>query len=259
MSDRMDTEALQAKSGIIAVWFSHGAPSACALKMAVQKFGVERVRAVNNPIAEEDPDNLRFGRDVAEWCGVEIEEFPNPRFPTASAVDVWAHRKAMSFPNGAPCTRHLKIEARQAWEAINKPAWHVFGFTAEEKRRHENFVLTERENVLPLLIDAGMTRGMCADMIRQAGITLPRVYDWGMPNANCIGCVKATSPTYWNAIRRLAPEVFADRAAQSRQLGVKLVRVGKQRIFLDELHPASKGRPLKKMPDCGLFCEEFSA
>lgn len=244
---------------MIAVWFSCGAPSAAALKLTVDKYGRENVRALNNPVAEEDEDNRRFAADVSDWCGVEVETVTNPDFPSASAVDVWDKRKAMSFPNGAPCTRELKFKARQKWEQSNPVDWHVFGFTAEEKDRHDRFVLTERENVLPVLIEAGMTRGMCADLIRRSGIALPRVYDWGMPNGNCLGCVKATSPTYWNLIRRVAPDVFASRAEQSRRLGAKLVRVGNKRVFLDELHPQSKGRPINAMPDCGLFCEEPNA
>lgn len=242
---------------MIAVWFSHGAPSACALKLTIEKYGRENVRAINNPVIEEDEDNVRFGRDVAEWCGIEIEEARNARFPSASAEEVWDVRKAMSFRTGAPCTYHLKKEARQQWEQINSPDFHVLGFTAEERQRHDRFVLTERENVLPVLIDAGMTRAMCAAMLRKAGIALPRAYDWGMPNANCLGCVKSTSPTYWNLIRRIAPEVYRSRAEQSRRLGVRLVRVKGQRIFLDELLPSDNGRPLKAMPDCGTFCEEW--
>lgn len=38
---------------MIAVWFSNGAPSACALKLTVKRFGPENVRALNNPVAEE--------------------------------------------------------------------------------------------------------------------------------------------------------------------------------------------------------------
>jgi len=116
--------------------------------------------------------------------------------------------------------------------------------------------MTERDNVLPILIDANMTKNDCADMIRAAGIKLPEIYGRGFPNANCIGCVKATSPTYWNLVRREFPEVFDQRAEQSRRLGARLVRVKNERIFLDELDPKAKGRPLKTMPDCGLFCEE---
>lgn len=241
---------------MVAVWFSHGAPSACALKLTVEKYGAESVRALNNPVVEEDEDNLRFASDVAAWCGIEIEDVRNSKYPSASAVEVWDRRGGMSFPRGAPCTTHLKKQARQEWERTNKADWHVFGFTLEEKDRHDKFILTERANVLPVLIDARMTRDMCFDMIRSAGIELPRAYSWGMPNANCLGCVKATSPTYWNLIRKIAPEVFLARAEQSRRLGAKLVRVKNKRIYLDELDPAAKGRPLKSMPDCGLFCEE---
>ncbi|MEL7341696.1 MAG: hypothetical protein AAGM67_14545, partial [Bacteroidota bacterium] len=159
--------------------------------------------------------------------------------------------------NGAPCTVHLKKEARQEWEQINKPDWHVLGFTSDEKDRHDRFVLTERSNVIPILIDAGMTKDDCGHMLRANGLRLPKIYDHGFPNANCIGCVKATSPTYWNLVRSEFPEVFEERAQQSRELGAKLVRVNNERIFLDELDPKAKGRPLKAMPDCGLFCEEY--
>lgn len=243
---------------MIAVWFSNGAASAAALKLTLDRFGRENVRAVNNPVAEEDQDNLRFQRDVSGWLGVTIEQAVNPEYPDGSAVQVWWRRRAMSFRRGAPCTVHLKKEARQHWEKTNPVDWHVFGFTAEERQRHDRFVLTERENVLPILIDAGMTKDDCADLIRSAGIALPRVYAEGYPNANCIGCVKATSPTYWNLVRETRPEVFAERVAQSRALGVRLVRVKNKRIFLDELSPDAKGYPLKrlKMPECGIHCEE---
>lgn len=242
--------------GVIAVWFSNGAPSAVALKMTIEKYGIDRVRAINNPVAEEDADNLRFASEVADWCGIEIEHYTASKYPSASAAEVWDLRKAMAFPMGAPCTRHLKIEARQEWERGNAVSWHVFGFTAEERNRHERFVLSERENVLPVLIDAGMTRAMCAERLRDAGIRLPRVYEWGLPNANCLGCVKATSPTYWNLVRKVVPDVFRQRAEQSRRLGAKLVRVKNERMFLDQLDPAATGRPLNAMPDCGIFCEE---
>lgn len=244
---------------MIAVWFSCGAASAAALKLAVEDYGVENVRAINHPIAEEHPDNRRFCADVADWCGIEIEEFAAPKYPAGSAVQVWEIRGAMVFRHGAPCTVHLKKEARAAWERLYHPSYHVLGFSAEEKARHERFVLSERENVLPILIDRAMTKADCGDMVRSAGIALPEMYDLGFPNANCMGCVKATSPTYWNHVRRVFPKVFADRAEQSRRLGVRLVRVDGVRIFLDELNPNVKGKPMWTMPPCSLFCEEWTA
>jgi len=242
---------------MIAVWFSCGAASAAALKLTLERFPNEDVRAINQPIAEEHPDNQRFLDDVAHWCGVEIERFTPSKYPSGSAVEVWDKRKAMVFPHGAPCTLVLKKDARREWEALHNPDQHVLGFTAEEKDRHDRFTLTERDNVIPILIDAAMTKADCGDMIRAAGIKLPAIYDHGFPNANCLGCVKATSPTYWNHLRREFPSVFNDRAEQSRRLGVRLVRVNDERIFLDELDPHAKGDPMWQMPPCSLFCEEW--
>ena len=250
----------QPKEGdAIAVWFSCGAASAMAARLTLQRYGnLCDIRVVNNPVAEEDEDNRRFLADVQEWLGVTIEDVRNSKYPNASAEEVWDRRGGMSFPHGAPCTYHLKKEARQQWENANKPDWHVFGFGAEERDRHDMFTLTERANVLPILIEAGLTRQDCFDRVVNAGLTPPRIYDLGYPNANCIGCVKATSPTYWNHVRKVHPDVFARRAEQSRRLGSQLVRVKNKRMFLDELDPNAKGRPLSSMkaPECGLFCEE---
>lgn len=253
--------SLVAVGQTIAVWFSSGAASAVAAKLTVEKYGtICSVRLVNNPVREEDMDNLRFLHDIEAWIGVEVEFARAIDYPNASAVEVWDRRGGMAFPHGAPCTVHLKKEARQQWEAANKPDWHVLGFTKDERRRHERFTATERTNVLPVLIDAGLSKEDCFAILRDADIDLPAVYGRGYPNANCIGCVKATSPTYWNHVRVNDPEVFDDRAEQSRRLGAKLVRHKGQRIFLDELPLDAVGRPLKSMApiECGLFCEELA-
>jgi len=244
---------------VIAVWFSCGAASAVAAHLTIKKYGgLCDVRVINNPVAEEDDDNRRFLHDVEDWIGQEIEICTNKKFPSASAVDVWAKRKFMSGVAGAPCTLLLKKEARQQWEAENHVDFHVLGFTSEEEGRHERFVRTERENVLPVLIDAQYSKLDCYQLLRANGIKPPRVYEMGYPNANCIGFVKASSPTYWNHVRKVHPDVFEERASQSRELGAKLVRVNNQRIFLDELHPDALGKPMKNLDfECGLFCEEW--
>lgn len=222
---------------MIAVWFSCGAASAVAAKVTLEKYPDDEVRIVNNPVAEEHHDNRRFLQDVQEWLGHPIETAINPKYDHCSAREVWARRKYMSGTAGAPCTVELKKRARQAWEAEHHPDWHVLGFTLEEAKRVERFMLGESDKLLPVLVDERITK---AD-----------------PNANCIGCVKATSPTYWNHVRRMHPAVFEDRAKQSREMGVRLVRVNNKRIFLDELDPAHEGAPMKTMQvECGIFCEE---
>jgi len=134
----------------------------------------------------------------------------------------------------------------------------VLGFTADEQARHKTFVLTERSNVLPILISASITKDDCFQILTDANIALPLTYLMGYPNANCIGCVKATSATYWNHVRKMHPVVFWKRALQSRSLGARLVRYRGVRMFLDELPADAKGRPMKSLvsPDCGIFCEE---
>jgi hypothetical protein len=242
---------------VIAVWFSCGAASAVAAKQTLERYPHCRVRVINNPVIEEDEDNRRFLLDVQAWLGVPIEIAYNPEYPAMSAVDVWDRRKYMAGIAGAPCTLELKKEARYAWERENTAHWHVLGFTADERKRHDRFVLTERDNVLPVLIESGTTKEMCFGILNEAGIALPRVYALGYPNANCIGCVKATSPTYWNHVRKQHPTVFAARAEQSRRIGAKLVRYQGKRVYLDTLPEDTRGRPMKSMNiECGIFCEE---
>lgn len=243
---------------MIAVWFSCGAASAVAAKLTLEKYSSEfDIRVINNPVAEEDEDNRRFLIDVQNWLGVDIEIATNSKYPNCSAVEVWDAAKFMSSPYGAPCTLRLKKEARQQWELINKPDFTVRGFTLEEKDRHDRFILTERDSLLPVLIDAGVTKADCYAMLRVHGIELPRIYKQGYPNANCIGCVKASSPTYWNHVRSVHPLVFEERSEQSRRIGAKLARYKGKRIFLDELPADARGQSMKNMDfECGLFCEE---
>jgi hypothetical protein len=241
----------------IAVWCSCGAASAVASKIAVDLYGKDNeVIVCNTPIAEEDEDNRRFLLDVENWIGQKIEIVIASKWPNSSAEEVWEKRKYMSGNKGAPCTKELKKEARYEWEKVNNPDYHILGFTFDEQKRHNLFVISETPNVIPVLIDAKITKQNCYEILKEAKIEIPRIYKMGSPNANCDGCVKATSPTYWNHIRRIKPEVFKRRAEQSRRLGVRLVRYKGKRIFLDELPEDAIGRPMKNMNfECGIFCE----
>jgi hypothetical protein len=256
-----DEQKSEVKDGeTIVVWFSCGAASAVAAYLTVKQYGDRcNVRLLNNPVAEEDDDNRRFLKDVELWVGKEIESVTNSKYPSASAEEVWKNRKYMSGVAGAPCTVELKKEARMEWERNN--IWHhcVLGFTVEEKKRHDRFILTERQ-LLPVLIENNFTKQDCIDFIINHDIDPPRMYKLGYPNANCIGCVKASGVTYWNHVRQVHPEIFKRRAEQSREIGVKLVRYKGERIYLDELPEEAKGQSLKSMDiDCGSFCEETSA
>lgn len=244
----------------IVVWFSCGAASAVAAKLTIDKYkDLCEVVVVNTAIKEEDSDNRRFLEDVVRWVELPVSLAVHKNYPASSTVDLWEERKFMSNRFGAVCTKVLKKEARYQWEEVNKPDWHVLGFTADEVGRYKKFIKTERENVLPILIEANITKTECFLILQKAGIRIPNIYNLGYPNANCIGCVKATSPTYWNHVRRMHPNVFIERAEQSRRLGVKLARFKGKRVFLDELPVHAQGRPMANMNfECGIFCEEWS-
>ena len=240
---------------IIAVWFSCGAASAVAAKKTIEKYGeTHEILIVNNPVHEEHIDNRRFLQDVSEWIKYPIIESKNSRINTTSAVVVWDKAKYMSGANGAPCTVKLKKEARYEFELTHDIDFHVLGFTADEKKRYDNFVKYERSNVLPVLIDENIAKADCFKILKEANIKLPEIYSLGYPNANCIGCVKATSPEYWNLVRNTFPLVFDQRAEQSRRIGARLVRVKGKRIFLDELKTTDKGSKIKSW-ECGIFCD----
>jgi len=239
----------------IAVWFSCGVASAIALKKTVEIYGnTHNILAINNPVKEEHEDNIRFKNDISKWVGIEIIEAKCLEFPNASIVEVFDKRKYVSGVAGAPCTKFLKKQARYEFEKNNKIDFHVLGFTVEEQNRYDRFVKFERGNVIGLLIDEKLTKIDCFNILSDAGIKRPLIYELGFPNANCIGCVKSQSPTYWNLVRKTFPDVFEQRSEQSKRIGCKLVKVKGKRIFLDELKITDKGGKIKSY-DCGIFCE----
>ncbi len=237
-------------SGRRVVWFSCGAASAVAAKLAVDTYGPGCDVVYCDTMSTEHPDNARFFDDVVRWIGRPILRLRSDRFTDID--DVFERRRYMSGPSGAICTTELKKMVREKWQRIDDI--HVFGYTADEQKRADNF--EERNPALAvewLLIDRGVTKDACLSILRDAGIELPAMYALGFDHNNCIGCVKATSPGYWNRTRRLFPEVFERRAAQSRAIGSRLVRIKDVRHFLDEL-PADADAPDGDI-DCGPMCQ----
>jgi hypothetical protein len=243
------------KKETIAVWFSCGVASAVAAKKTIEKYGeTHNILIVNNPIKNEHPDNLRFLSDVENWLGYKIIKAVNKNYPNADIVEVFDRAKYISGVAGARCTMELKKEARYQFEKENKIDWHVLGFTIDEWERQKRFSTFERSNTIPVLITELITKDDCFKIIEKAGIKLPIIYLLGYPNANCIGCVKSSSPTYWNLVKKTFPDIFKERAVQSRRIGCRLVKVKGKRKFLDELLETDKGGKIKSW-DCGIFCD----
>jgi hypothetical protein len=248
-------------SARIVCWFSCGAASAVATKLAIEENARSATPlplvVVRIAIADEDEDNNRFGRECEAWFGVPIMILTAEKYRGEGGVatldEVARIERYMSGPHGAACTRVLKKEVRYRFE---KPGdVQVFGYTAEEQGRVDDFIdANNYVNLWPILVDKGLMKSDCKAMLQRAGIPIPRMYAMGYRNNNCKGCWKGGAG-YFNKIRVDFPRVFQERVRQSRALGVRLVKFQGKRIFLDELPPDAGDYPTESEVECGIFCE----
>lgn len=235
----------------VIAWFSCGAASAVAAKLAIEVHGDRVVPVYCDTSASEHPDNARFIREVAAWLGKPVTVLHSPTYRDID--DVFERTKYMAGVKGARCTVEMKKVPRFQFQEPDDT--HVFGFTAEETGRITNFAANNPElDLFFPLQHFGVTKADCFVRLTEAGIALPVMYGLGYRNNNCIGCVKATSARYWNMIRRDFPAVFDKRAEQSKRLGVRLTRMNSVRIFLDELPANYLGAEELENISCGPEC-----
>lgn len=231
-------------------WFSCGAASAVAAKLVVDQYGDNSAVVYCDTMATEHLDNARFFADVERWIDRPITKIRSSRY--ASIDEVFEKRRYLAGVKGALCTTEMKKFPREAWQRPDDV--HVFGYTADEASRADDF--EDRNSSLRVewaLIDRGIDKAECLRIVARAGIALPAMYGLGFDHNNCLGCPKATSPGYWNRVRRLFPEVFERRCRQSRLIGAKLVRIRGVRKFLDEL-PLDADAPDDAI-ECGPACQ----
>lgn len=236
----------------VVAWFSCGAASAVAAKIAVEKYGDRASVVYCDTMASEHPDNARFMRDVERWLGRSVTRLRSQEFATVD--EVFERTRYMAGIGGARCTTEMKKVPRFRFQRADDI--HIFGFTADETNRIERFAQTNPELTCDwVLRDFGWDKEICLEQVRAAGIALPVMYSLGYRNNNCLGCVKATSARYWQMIRRDFPEVFERRAQQSRDLGVRLTRVRGERCFIDEIPVEYMApEPLENI-SCGPECQ----
>lgn len=244
----------------VLAWFSCGDASAAAAKLACEKYG-ERCDVVYcNTFANEHPDNVRFFSDVQKWLGRRITVIGSTKY--SDIYDVFNRTGWLVGVGGARCTTELKKVPRKEYQRVDDV--HVFGYTADELRRVDQFHRENPELYTDfVLVERKMTKADCHAMVRAAGIEAPAMYRLGYKNNNCIGCVKGQAG-YWNKIRRDFPDVFDRMAKTERRIGAAICkREGRspdgtrwrKPVYLDEL-PPSAGR-YKAEPDisCGPICE----
>lgn len=226
---------------MIAAWFSGGATSAVACKMALESM--ENVKVIYIETGSHHLDSQRFLRDCEKWYGVKIQQIQHWRFN--SVPEVLRTIRFLNGPKGAACTRVLKRQVRESYEKFNQVDAHVWGFDASEKKR------VDRMRASPgvhhcILYDRGITKKDCLDILRRNKIRIPMMYHLGFTNSNCLGCPKGGA-AYWNLIRRRFPRIFAEMAAIEREIGRSCLK----KWFLDELPlDAGRGKP-PLVAECG--------
>jgi hypothetical protein len=232
--------------GRTVAWFSCGAASAVAAKLAKPDV------VAYCETGSEHADNARFMRCCEAWFGLPIMRLKSEKYE--STWDVWEKRRYLAGIEGALCTTELKVMPRLAWQMPTDI--HVFGYTADAldtaraSRMRNNY---PELSIRTPLIDRGITKAACLEMVGRAGIALPPLYALGFQNNNCLPCVKATSASYWALVRKTFPEKFNRMAKLARELDVRLCRIDGERAFIDEI-PADHPTTDPIQPSCDFLC-----
>ena len=233
-------------------WFSAGAASAVATKLMLTEGPCE---AVYCETGAEHPDNARFIEDCEKWFGQPVVRIKSDKY--ASTWEVWEKRRwLVGVGGGATCTDEMKKQPRYAYQRPTDA--HVFGYTADANdlarfnRFKENF--PELRSVRAPLIERGITKAGCLGFLQSAGVQPPLTYALGFSSANCIPCVKATSPDAWALWRKHFPAEFERMAKLSRELDVRLCRIKGERRFIDEI-PLDWPTTNPIVPACDFLCQ----
>jgi hypothetical protein len=203
-------------------------------------------------------DSRRFIDDLETWYGKPIVRIKSEKYDTVD--DVFEDRSYLAGVNGAPCTGEMKFTPRMNFQLPSDT--HYWGYASDwrDAKRYKNMLADYPllKQAAPLT-DIGMMKRDTHAFLAEHGIRRPYVYEIGMPNGNCLCCVKATSPNYWAHQRLHFPLVFARRAAQCRKYGARLTRIKGERIFIDEI-PADWPTVIKdNFGGCGFHCNTESA
>lgn len=201
----------------------------------------------------ENPKTLAYVRDVAiPWAtdrGLPLEVVRKLRrdgTPDTVKQSVLRRQRSVPIPvrmgdTGAPGTRPCSIEFKvkvvdrwltgRGYGPDNK-ADVLIGFSTDEIGRASNGRdMPASVRRFPLL-DLGVSRAECENIIRRAGLPVP-------PKSACYFCPYHRAQT-WAEMRRDEPDLF-DQAAELEQVVIdRRVRIGRDPVYFTKF-----GRPLR--------------
>jgi len=207
---------------MIICWWSGGITSAVACKIAIDLFGTDRCRVIMMDTHNEDEDTYRFKADCEKWYGLPIETISAIGDTYKDIQDTWFRHLSLNVANGAICSYMLKRRVREVWQKSNSYDHQIFGFEFDKKEfnRAKSLLINHplTRPLFPLLM-FGLDKGDCVEIVKKAGIVIPRAYRWGLKNNNCLktGCVQG-GIGYWKKIQKEFPDKFDAMALIEHQL-----------------------------------------
>jgi hypothetical protein len=164
----------------IIAWWSGGITSAVACKLAIDIFGVKRVRVIMIDTQNEHPDTYRFKNDCENWYGLPIEIITGIGEKYGNIFDVWRKHKSLNTATGAICSSNLKRLVREKWEKQNPNYTHqVFGFEFDKKEFNRALGMTlnhgKRVKAIYPLLMFGYDKKKCIEIVQDVDIEIPEM------------------------------------------------------------------------------------
>lgn len=133
------------------------------------------------------------------------------------------------MPGNRRCTRDYKVRVvgkwlRQNGASFKDPARIAIGISTDEFERANNKTEVGYEKKIFPLLELGMSRTNCAELIVETGFPLP-------PKSSCFFC-PFKKLAHWQEMRRDEPELFDKAQELEDKLNVKRDSLGKDRVYL---------------------------
>lgn len=199
---------------------SGGEASWAACKRDAQRRGVDGLTLLFADTREEDADTYRFLRDSAANVGAPLVVIADGR----NIWELFADEGMIGNTRVDHCSRVLKREMCDRWLSENcDPADTVvlIGYDIQERERFErtrrNYAAKGWCCEAPLCEKPYISRRELKDWARAEGLAEQRLYQLGMPHANCGGlCVKAGQSHFAHALR-VIPATYARWEAEEEE------------------------------------------
>ena len=226
--------------------YGGGVQSTALIVLAVQRR-IDADLALFSNVGDdsEHPATLTYVRDVMiPWATArkfrveEIQRRDRAGHLRSLAADLMNETtRSVPIPvrmsNGAPgrrsCTVDYKIKVisrrlREMGAAVDNPATVLIGFSTDEIHRVARRRDIATETAEYPLLDLGLSRSDCINLIADAGLPVP-------PKSACFFC-PFTRPQTWAEMRRDEPELFDKALTIERRLNETRTRLHRDPVWL---------------------------